>query len=121
MCRQCDIVALHALIRAGASLADVETELSTNHSVNVRSPCGKSPLMTAAYYCRKDILQLLIDKGAVVNDANDHGITALHGAAHKGANRAVQLLVDRGADLAAKDKGEDFGFGVSSKGNSRRP
>jgi hypothetical protein len=61
-----------------------------------------------------ELLKLFLDKGAVVTAANDHGITALHGAAHKGANKAVQLLVDRGANLAAKDKGEDFGFGVSS-------
>lgn len=61
-----------------------------------------------------ELLKLLLDKGAGVNEANDHGTTALHGAAHKGANKAVQLLVGRGADLAAKDKGEDFGFGVSS-------
>ena len=61
-----------------------------------------------------ELLKLLLDKGAVVNAANKDGITALHGAAYKGANKAVQLLVDRGADLAAKDKGEDFGFGTSS-------
>jgi ankyrin repeat protein len=60
------------------------------------------------------LVKLFLDAGAPINDANDHGITALHGAAYKGANRVVQLLVDRGADLAAKDNGEDFGFGVSS-------
>ena len=49
-----------------------------------------------------------------MNAANDHGITALHGAGYKGANKAVQLLVDRGAKLDALDKGEDYGFGVSS-------
>jgi ankyrin repeat protein len=61
-----------------------------------------------------DLVKFLLDKSARVNDANDSGITALHGAAYKGANKVVQLLVDRGADLAAKDKGEDYGFGVSS-------
>jgi len=61
-----------------------------------------------------DLVKLLLDKGSRVNDANDDGITALHGAAYKGANKVVQLLVDRGADLAAKDKGEDYGFGVST-------
>ena len=49
-----------------------------------------------------------------MNLANDHGITALHGAGYKGANKVVQFLVDRGANLAAQDKGEDFGFGKSS-------
>jgi uncharacterized protein len=61
-----------------------------------------------------ELIELLLSSGADVKAANDHGITALHGAGYKGANRAVQLLVDRGADLAAKDKGEDYGFGVST-------
>src|SRR5206468_7053474 len=61
-----------------------------------------------------ELVKLLLDKGAGVNDANQDGLTALHGAAYKGANKAVQLLVDRGADLAAKDRGQDYGFGVSS-------
>jgi ankyrin repeat protein len=60
------------------------------------------------------LVELLLSKGAGVNDANEDGITALHGAAYKGANKVVQLLVDRGADLAAKDKGEDYGFGTST-------
>jgi ankyrin repeat protein len=60
------------------------------------------------------LVKLFLDAGAPINDANDHGITALHGAAYKGANKVVQLLVERGANLAAKDNGEDFGFGVSS-------
>ncbi len=61
-----------------------------------------------------EVVKLLIDKGSDIKLANDHGITALHGAGYKGANKVVELLVDRGADLAAKDKGEDFGFGASS-------
>jgi ankyrin repeat protein len=59
-----------------------------------------------------ELVRLLLDLGNPVNAANDAGITALHGAAYKGANRAVKFLVDHGADLAAKDKGADFGFGA---------
>jgi uncharacterized protein len=59
-----------------------------------------------------ELVRLLLELGNPVNAANDAGITALHGAAYKGANRAVQLLVDRGADLAAKDNGADYGFGA---------
>jgi ankyrin repeat protein len=59
-----------------------------------------------------EVVKLLLDQGAQVNAANDHGITALHGAAYKGANQVVQLLVDRGAKLDATDNGEDYGFGA---------
>ena len=61
-----------------------------------------------------DVVKLLLELGSDVNAANDHGITALHGAGFKGANKVAQLLVDHGANLAALDKGEDYGFGVSS-------
>ncbi len=61
-----------------------------------------------------EVVKLLIELGADVNAANDHGITALHGAGFKGANKVVQLLVDSGARLDALDKGEDYGFGVST-------
>lgn len=59
-----------------------------------------------------EVVKLLLDLGANVNAANDHGIAALHGAAYKGANQVVQLLVDRGAKLDATDNGEDYGFGA---------
>jgi len=61
-----------------------------------------------------EVIKLLLSLGADVNASNDHGITALHGAGYKGANKAVQLLVDRGAKLDVLDKGEDYGFGVST-------
>jgi ankyrin repeat protein len=61
-----------------------------------------------------EVVKLLLGQGSDVNAANDHGITALHGAGFKGANKVVQLLVDHGAKLDALDKGEDYGFGVSS-------
>jgi uncharacterized protein len=60
----------------------------------------------------QELVKLLLDRGADVHAANDHGITALHGAAYKGANQVVQLLVDRGAKLDAVDNGEDYGFGA---------
>jgi hypothetical protein len=61
-----------------------------------------------------EVVKLLRERGADVNLANDHGITALHGAGYKGANKVIEYLVAQGANLAAQDKGEDYGFGVSS-------
>ena len=60
------------------------------------------------------LVKLLLDLAGSINAANEDGLTALHGAAYKGANKVVQLLVDRGADLTARDKGKDYGFGVTS-------
>jgi ankyrin repeat protein len=61
-----------------------------------------------------EVVKLMLELKSDVNAVNDHGITALHGAGFKGANKVVQLLVDHGAKLDALDKGEDYGFGVSS-------
>ena len=50
-------------------------------------------------------VKLCLDLGIDPNAADDEGRSALHGAAHKGRNQVVQLLVDRGARLDAHDLG----------------
>ncbi len=52
-----------------------------------------------------EAIKLCLDLGIDVNAFDDEGRTALHGAAHKGRNAAVQLLVDHGANLEAHDYG----------------
>ena len=52
-----------------------------------------------------EAIKLCLDLGIDVNAFDDEGRTALHGAAHKGRNGAVQLLVDHGANLEAHDYG----------------
>jgi ankyrin repeat protein len=52
-----------------------------------------------------EALRLLLDLGLDPNAANQDGRTALMGAAMKGRNDAVLLLVQRGADLAQRDHG----------------
>jgi len=52
-----------------------------------------------------EAVRLCLELGIDVNAADGDGRTALHGAAHKGRNDVVQLLVDHGARLDAKDKG----------------
>lgn len=53
----------------------------------------------------REAVKLCLDLGIDPNAADDEGRTALHGAAHKGRNQVVQLLVDRGAKLDAHDLG----------------
>jgi uncharacterized protein len=52
-----------------------------------------------------ETVKMCLDLGIDPNLANKDGRTALHGAAHKGRNAVVQLLVDRGAKLDAHDNG----------------
>jgi ankyrin repeat protein len=80
---------------------------------------GVTPLMVAAgigwvegvtyEWSEEQTLQtvkLLLELGADVNAReSEDGRVALMGAAHKGRNDVVQLLVDHGADLAARDIG----------------
>jgi ankyrin repeat protein len=51
-----------------------------------------------------EAVKVALELGADVNAADDNGETALHGAAWRGSNEIVQLLVDRGARLDVKDK-----------------
>jgi uncharacterized protein len=53
-------------------------------------------------------VQLLLDLGLDPNAQNDMGLAALHGAAHKGRNAVVELLVKHGAKLDLKDYGLSF-------------
>ena len=55
---------------------------------------------------------MLLDLGLDPNVVDGDGRTALHGAAHKGRTEVVQLLVDHGAKLDARDFGSrDTGVG----------
>lgn len=86
---------------------------------NLTTNVGVTPLMVASgiawvegvtfewsEQANKDTIKLLIELGNDVNaqDKEDHR-TALMGAAHKGRNYAVQMLVDAGADLSLRDIG----------------
>jgi ankyrin repeat protein len=52
-----------------------------------------------------EAVKLLLNLGADVNAVRNDGAGALHGAAHKGANRVVALLAAHGADFTIRDKG----------------
>jgi ankyrin repeat protein len=47
-------------------------------------------------------VKLALELGGDVAAVNDYGQTALHGAAHRGANAIVELLVEQGARLDAR-------------------
>lgn len=120
---------IHRLIRdAARSLSDIERDVVDNHTVNKRSVCGKTPLMTAAYYGRKDVMEMLLRHGAVVNALDDRTFdTAAHYVAqslcgHIRQCACLMVLIEHGAsidltnndgytvhELAAKNGNHDIG------------
>ena len=84
---------------------------------NLPTLAGTTPLMAAAgvnwvvaqtytesVQARYDAVALCLELGADVNATNSMGLTALLGAANRGSNDIIELLVKRGARLDVKDK-----------------
>ncbi len=68
-----------------------------------------------------EAVKMCLDLGIDANTADGDGRTALHGAAHKGRNDVVRLLVDRGAKLDPRDKGSRDTFTGALQGHTWMP
>src|SRR5262245_6551971 len=114
--------------------AEVENHLARDPAlVNARNERGDSPLLTAAYFKRKEILAMLIERGAAVslfeasalglkevavdhlrrepasvNSYSHDGWTPLHLASFFGHRDLAELLLERGADVNARSRSERF-------------
>jgi hypothetical protein len=66
---------------------------------------GDTPLHTAASNGHKDVVELLLAKGADVNVVDQNNQTPLHDTAGHGHIDVVKLLLDKGADVNPKMHG----------------
>jgi ankyrin repeat protein len=104
-----------------ASLGNLDTVralLAGKADPFITTDAGTAPLHVATWggdpYIRdwtdeekKNLLEatrLLVTLGADVNSAGEHGWTALHGAAYKGMDAVVQLLIEHGARTEVFDE-----------------
>jgi ankyrin repeat protein len=71
-------------------------------NVNKRTPYGTPPLQRAVDCGFRDIVDLLITKGADVNAKDNGDWTPLHSAVY-GHKDIVELLISKGANVNAKD------------------
>ena len=100
-CLDADLVRVLAAMGADAGIATVDgvTPLMLAAGVGMKSPNEDSGWHEDAF----PTVQALLELGVVNINATEHrGWTALHGAAFRGVNEVVQMLVDKGAKLDAK-------------------
>ncbi len=70
--------------------------------INEKDSRGATPLHCAVEGGHREIVQILLDKGADLQAKNDFGNTPLHEASYRGDIELVKFLVSKGADLKAK-------------------
>ncbi|KFZ04100.1 hypothetical protein V502_10410 [Pseudogymnoascus sp. VKM F-4520 (FW-2644)] len=100
------VSALH-LAAAHATPEVLEMLINVGYDVNLKTlNDGHTPLYKTFRKRRVDNMQVLIGEGADVNADQSNGSTLLHAAAGSwlAAADAVRLLVENGADTAARDR-----------------
>lgn len=80
---------------------------------------GWTPLIYAAAGSQTDIARLLIERGAQVNAAAENGTTALMMAAREGHLSIVLLLMEKGADLNYRSPFGWTALGVAESRNRK--
>jgi len=83
----------------------VKQHLAVGADVNIKDDnWGATPLHFAARNGHENVAELLVVKGAALNNKDDDGRTPLHMVADIGHNGITELLIAKGADVNAKDK-----------------
>jgi ankyrin repeat protein len=106
-------------MRSESSTEVIKALLEAGAQVDATTDDGSTPLMAAAGLGRatfdpalkrgrrsagaEEAVNVLLDAGARINAVNEADFTALHGAAFRGLNEVIKILVDRGADIDARD------------------
>ena len=90
--RKNDVKTARELVAAGA---DVNEGLDSD---------GRTPLIDAARFNKKDAVRFLLENNADVNKASDNGWTPLHWVVSQGKLSMLKTLVEAGADVNAADK-----------------
>ena len=94
---------LHWAIFRG-NLIIVELLLERGASIDAQSGAGETVLHTCVQHNpHNDILTYLIECGVLLNQSDFQGRTSLHLAAQRGLSEAVISMVEKGADIHAKD------------------
>ena len=100
----------------------IETLLEGGADANEQLPLGRRPLMLAARSGRVEAVQVLLDHGADPNAFEiERGTTALMQAADQGHDDVMVLLIENGAEIAARSAPVLRGGRTAALGKSGDP
>jgi uncharacterized protein len=106
--RAIDFASVKLLVDAGAnpSLALNDGSTTLMAAAGLGAPRGGDEEVTEAGDRNDpvDVMKMLVDKGANVNAVNDLGMTPMHYAVQRGADRIVEYLASKGARFDTKNK-----------------
>ncbi len=102
---QLGFTAIYCAVSA-ARLEAAQLLLDSGANPNGTGPNGLTPLMLAAFMGRKDLVDLLIAKRALIEVRDRQQRTPLHLAVYSGRRDVVQALVDGGADVNGGGRGQ---------------
>jgi ankyrin repeat protein len=100
--RSADLELMHLLIDKGADPKLVGKDKQT--ALMVASGVAWTDHIKGTEAEALEAVKLCVSLGLDVNAATDKGETALHGAAHRGADIIAKYLIDNGANVKARNK-----------------
>ena len=65
---------------------------------------GRTPLYVASHQGHKEVVEVLINKGAAMDLGNKNGETPLYIASQEGKKKVVELLIRKGAAIDLADE-----------------
>lgn len=84
---------------------DAEKEKHSKESyMEINKKWNISPIFEACAHGQDNVVQMLLNHGAVVNSYNEDGYSLLHAVCFHGQNSTIQLLINNGADVNLMSK-----------------